>query len=431
MSQIQLGAALLMDTRKGKDTKDGSRVQAEGVEMVDGSGTERAYAYEGSLGIGTGIVPRTSLDRDRSPAGPSPAATPIADDDTGYETETPRTKRVIAPFQSLAKRRHSPPDFPSVERPRNSGGAFYRLRSLSNASNSAQQSESGTERGTLIRGETARDQDSKSRSQPDLEAFKNGRVEGWVGNQSASLLNKRNNGASATSLALANTRTVKETRPTYGRSTSFGRAKSLTKYSPPPLNGRGQNLARSPSSESDSSRPFGSYPLQSKSYRMLHTTIDGDIDSADSPSSGSISFSPKMRKPRRRSPPKKSKELVPDANGLGLSFTDVTPPVVESPKSKPTLLIEPPKDVSIIWVRVFLFARSLAVIPAAWSFVLLMSAVVKGGIWANLYPWGIDTSREAIEALLNGWGGEGTWKRTSRGDMFLASAWVRTRSYVQ
>jgi hypothetical protein len=68
--------------------------------------------------------------------------------------------------------------------------------------------------------------------------------------------------------------------------------------------------------------------------------------------------------------------------------------------------------------------RMLAVFPAVWGWLVLMQAVFTGGLWVDVYPWGIDTSREALDRLIMGGKAEGRWQAVQRGDMMLSSLWV-------
>jgi hypothetical protein len=68
--------------------------------------------------------------------------------------------------------------------------------------------------------------------------------------------------------------------------------------------------------------------------------------------------------------------------------------------------------------------RLLAIFPAVWGTMVLLQAFVTGGQWEEVYPWGMDTSREALDRLISGRAFEGTWRAVSRGDMLLSILWV-------
>jgi hypothetical protein len=116
---------------------------------------------------------------------------------------------------------------------------------------------------------------------------------------------------------------------------------------------------------------------------------DDDLDSVDSPSSDSISFSSKRRQyiRRRVSVKDKEKDKAEDTSrpvgGLGLSLTDE--PIADAAGG----------DVIDDGVEDNLFSlRLLAVFPAVWAFLYLIQAAMTGGIWVNLYPWGVITGRQ-------------------------------------
>lgn len=72
-----------------------------------------------------------------------------------------------------------------------------------------------------------------------------------------------------------------------------------------------------------------------------------------------------------------------------------------------------------------LYLRLLAIVPAVWGICVLAQALVTGGLWVDVWPYGVDLSKEALERLVAG--GvmmEGEWIRVNRGDMVLCIAWV-------
>lgn len=72
-----------------------------------------------------------------------------------------------------------------------------------------------------------------------------------------------------------------------------------------------------------------------------------------------------------------------------------------------------------------LYLRLLAIVPAVWGICVLAQALATGGLWVDVWPYGVDLSKEALERLVAG--GvmmEGEWIRVDRGDMLLCIAWV-------
>lgn len=69
--------------------------------------------------------------------------------------------------------------------------------------------------------------------------------------------------------------------------------------------------------------------------------------------------------------------------------------------------------------------RLLAIVPSMWGTLVLSQALVLGGLWHDVWPWGADFSSEALYRLSQGGAEyEGDWKRVVRGDILLAIAWV-------
>ncbi|OXM78089.1 hypothetical protein C364_04024 [Cryptococcus neoformans Bt63] len=72
-----------------------------------------------------------------------------------------------------------------------------------------------------------------------------------------------------------------------------------------------------------------------------------------------------------------------------------------------------------------LYLRLLAIVPAVWGICVLAQALATGGLWVDVWPYGVDLSKEALERLVAG--GvmmEGEWIRVDRGDMVLCIAWA-------
>ena len=200
----------------------------------------------------------------------------------------------------------------------------------------------------------------------------------------------------------------------------------------------------------------------------LDSTSTGD---ASSPSSGSLSFEPRRRNMRWRGHSQgevRDKERLSSfgsagKSSLGLSFDDIRPnfaPRVtalaastdnaeakagttsrESRKASRTTWTDRVivqtwhRVVSLIWHVLGIGSsnmwslRMLSVFPAVWGWLVLMQAAITGGLWVDVYPWGVDTSREALDRLIMGGKAEGRWEAVQRGDMLLASAWVRDADF--
>lgn len=139
---------------------------------------------------------------------------------------------------------------------------------------------------------------------------------------------------------------------------------------------------------------------------------DDDYESTDSPSSESLTFSPKRTRGLRQ-------RIVADrSKGLGLTLE---PPKTETTKEDPI----PVQIERRLHQSSLLSLRLLAVIPSLWGICVLVEALVTGGLWYNVWPWGVDLSREAFERLVEGSGAsEKTWRPVYRGDMVLSITWV-------
>lgn len=182
-----------------------------------------------------------------------------------------------------------------------------------------------------------------------------------------------------------------------------------------------------------------------------HSSEDADdsLDSSadtSSPSSGSLSFAPRRRDIRRRHLFKEKDnamgaQIASDgmskaiSSGLGLSFEDEQSgnvvqgdgQVSSESKGKPFLTTSLSSIVTLLGTlfrRTMFSLRLLAVFPAVWGWLVLMHAAITGGLRTDVYPWGVDTSREALDRLVSGRAMEGVWGEVERGDMLLASAWV-------
>lgn len=143
---------------------------------------------------------------------------------------------------------------------------------------------------------------------------------------------------------------------------------------------------------------------------------DDDYESTDSPSSGSLTFSPKRtRGLRHRVLADRSK-----TEGLGLSL-EASDVVQDKQKEEPVpvLLERRLRQSSLRSLRL------LAVVPSLWGICVLLEALITGGLWHDVWPWGVDLSRDAFERLVHGdVAVERTVRPVSRGDMALSIAWV-------
>jgi hypothetical protein len=150
---------------------------------------------------------------------------------------------------------------------------------------------------------------------------------------------------------------------------------------------------------------------------------DDDHDT-DSLSDGSLSFLPRSRGrgvTRPRSLP--GDKLGPRALGLSLE-----PSAANSADEATT-----PRRIDLhaasIEARLqrssLLSFRLLAIVPAIWGIAVLVHALVAGTLWNDVWPWGVDFSREALERLIAGEiVDEGIRLPIHRGDMVLAIGWV-------
>ena len=141
---------------------------------------------------------------------------------------------------------------------------------------------------------------------------------------------------------------------------------------------------------------------------------DDDYESTDSPSSGSLTFSPKRTRGLRQ------RQVVDRTKGLGLIFEPLDPGLdTKKEEHAPSLVRSRLHQSSLLPLRL------LAVIPSVWGIAVVADALVTGGLWHDLWPWGIDLSREALERLVQGGiNPVGNWRSVSRGDMLLSVAWV-------
>jgi hypothetical protein len=150
-----------------------------------------------------------------------------------------------------------------------------------------------------------------------------------------------------------------------------------------------------------------------------------DDDETDSLSSGSLTFSPKHRNNRHVV---RQRSLPGDKLGqrgtLGLSLE----PTVSNSADEASRRSVDIKAASIearLQRSSLLSFRLLAIVPALWGSTVLTHALFSGALWYDVWPWGVDFGREALERLVAGdTVDEGILLPIHRGDMVLAIAWV-------
>jgi hypothetical protein len=125
------------------------------------------------------------------------------------------------------------------------------------------------------------------------------------------------------------------------------------------------------------------------------------------------------------------------AKGLGLNVepeaaeeTETEEPEISLSRSRSRDLSEAARALELETQNALFPLRLLAIFPAVWGTMVLLQAFVTGGQWEEVYPWGMDTSREALDRLISGRTFEGTWRTVSRGDMLLSILWVSRVPYM-
>ncbi|EIW65837.1 hypothetical protein TREMEDRAFT_66205 [Tremella mesenterica DSM 1558] len=173
----------------------------------------------------------------------------------------------------------------------------------------------------------------------------------------------------------------------------------------------------SPDSSPSRYRPMGDMPSSEDA--------DDDLEST-SASSDSLSFSPRRAQLRRRMIPEVSR-----AKALGLSLGPDDPDLHTNLRRNASFRpfgVDPVELASLLESRLQQSSlyplRMLAVVPSVWGICVLMQAFMTGGLWEEVWPWGVDWRLEMVERLLQGGPYEGTWLKVSRGDMVLAMAWA-------
>jgi len=257
----------------------------------------------------------------------------------------------------------------------------------------------------------------QSLSQPDLTALRS-RLEGWAGGVAKGQAEEkrareaRRKTPPTVPRPLASNSSSVHPMTIHPKSKSHASLEGL-RGPPSPRSGQGLISPLTPllSSSSDGSSPR----LFERAFSVVGGSEDADDDydgTTDSPSSGSLSFSPKRKVLRQRMGAERAK------GSLGLSFgPDTTPVKREEPLP---LLIERRLQQSSL-----LSLRLLAVVPSLWGIAVLLEALISADLSVDVWPWGVDLSREALERLVAGGQAHvGECRKVSRGDMVLAIAWV-------
>ncbi|KLT45371.1 hypothetical protein CC85DRAFT_299827 [Cutaneotrichosporon oleaginosum] len=153
---------------------------------------------------------------------------------------------------------------------------------------------------------------------------------------------------------------------------------------------------------------------------------DDDLESTDSPSSGSLSFSPKLRRRQRQSNKRDGSGSGSGSGGAGPVLGLLLEPNSADERSSQGLVDLRPESIEARLRRSSLLNfRLLAVVPALWGISVLTHALVTGALWHDVWPWGVDLSRESVERLVQGLHVyEGIERPVHRGDMALAIAWA-------
>lgn len=325
----------------------------------------------------------------------------------------------ITSQQSSASTSTLPPLLNPVARMRLGGrpatGASSNSSSISDTETEGADSDS-----TYVPGKTGV-RHKHSLSQPDLTALRS-RLEGWAGGVAKGQAEEkrareaRRKTPPTVSRALASSSASVQPNNIHPKSKSHASLVGL-RGSPSPKQSPALLSPLTPilSSSSDGSSPR----VFERAFGAVGESEDADDDydgTTDSPSSGSLSFSPKRRVLRQRMSSERAK------GSLGLSFgPDTTPVKREDPL--PVLIERRLQQSSLLSLRL------LAIVPSLWGIAVLFEALVSADLSVDVWPWGVDLSREALERLVaGGQASEGVSRKVSRGDMVLAIAWVSSGS---
>lgn len=279
-----------------------------------------------------------------------------------------------------------------------------------------------------------------SRSQPDLSAFRSRLVEGWADGVRREQLEERRLASVATTNVTNVANVVR--RRSQGRKTPPMRPIPLSGGPVPPalaafsLHGR-QSPRQSTTSipaltpiHAEASEYEQSYSPRSPMGGMTGSEDgDDDLESVDSLSSGSLTFSPKQRRGLLRQRSLQADKGV--SRALGLTF-EPTPTNSADEAPRRSIDIKAASIEARLRRSSLLSFRLLAIVPSMWGIAVLTHAFFTGAIWGDVWPWGVDWSREALERLVAGHNAdEGIKMPIHRGDMIFAIAWVSSDRYTR
>ncbi|KAK4684373.1 hypothetical protein P7C73_g5804, partial [Tremellales sp. Uapishka_1] len=397
-----------------------------------------------------GLVPlshisRMDLDTPRTrPSGVAPSSQSTSLPGPGFAYDPKRSQPFF--FSSgtitrpavLASRQPPGSSTPGPSKPRSRSRSRIRPSASTSSSEDTETETEVDSDSTFVPGRTKQ----QSKSQPDLLALRSRLVEGWADGVMRTQLEERR-----VKLAHSHSQPQPQTQPLshpppqpqlQGRRTPPSRPISLSTF---PTSPRGHSRSQSSlvtlrsslsprnstvhiprlspltSTTALSSGSEGS-PRVGGNFRLdgiSSEDADDDYDGTDSPSSGSLTFSPKRSKGLRQRQPDRTK------GGLGLSLEPETATHEEKTEDIKVDSIE-----DILKRSSLVSLRLLAIVPSLWGIFVLSHAVITGGLYHDVWPWGVDFSREALERLVQQGHGdyEGLWRPVPRGDMLLSIAWA-------
>ncbi|CAD6565039.1 MAG: hypothetical protein TREMPRED_000664 [Tremellales sp. Tagirdzhanova-0007] len=297
-------------------------------------------------------------------------------------------------------------------------------RSLSRSRSRASQEpgSSSEETETEIDSDTTfvpgRSKQKKASSQPDLTALRS-----WAGDVAEGKLEERRAREARASRLVSNGKKLAPTRTLslaphttfVNRSPGARSQTSLTTlrhhHSPRPNEGIPPLTPLLLRAHLTSSSAESFYPS------VGHSSEDADDDheSTDSPSEGSITFVPSQRRSLRM-----RNTIDRSTRALGLTFSSESLSEDAKHDDPLSLFIERRLQESSL-----LSLRLLAILPSLWGICVLLQALMIGRLWHDVWPWGMDLSRDALERLVHGRSArEGMWRPVYRGDILLSIAWV-------
>lgn len=282
-----------------------------------------------------------------------------------------------------------------------------------------------------------RHQHQHSKSQPDLSALRSRLVEGWadgVARQTMDSEARRRQvdptSSSTTARRRSHGRKTPPVRPIPLGSGTQAYASSV-QPSARHVSPRQSTIALAhltPITHSPSLSSNDSWGARSpQGGRTGSEDADDDLET-DSMSSGSLSFSPKRHRQimRQRSLLQAADKRLSSA-GLGLLLE---PGNSGDEQNRQMIDIRAATIEARLLRSSLLSLRMLAIVPAMWGICVLCNALATGQLRADVWPWGVDFSREALELLLAGsTAKEGPEVPVHRGDMVLAIAWAYTTAH--